>query len=155
MSDSNNLIRYVAIVAIIAVFVVALNDWDSSAPDVAGWTDLQSHLQQDPAPQNNTTAPPTWSPPGDCLNVSWDFLGCIFYPLAYFAEAFAYVLVLIFDAILWLVDLIIAFFAAVFGAATLTFSGMPAEVQAVLWVIILPLLAAVILWLIRFVRGQD
>lgn len=48
MSESGTLIRYVTIIAIVAVFAVSLHSWEPGSPEIPGWSAFQSAMSADP-----------------------------------------------------------------------------------------------------------
>lgn len=156
MSDSDHVIRYVGIVALVAVFCIFLVSWDSSAATVAGWDGLQSSLSNDPEngfPEPGTVAPPVTA---DC---PWWDVGCF---TGNVAGSVLYIGGLLFvtvgwglAAIGWFFLLIWNLFAALFGSVTLTLDGMPSDIQLLMWILIAPLAVMLLLFIIRLVRGNE
>ena len=165
MSDSGMLIKSVAFIALIAVFTISLGDWDVGAPDVDGWASFTTTITSDP--WSGTPAWPTF-PTIDEIEVSCDWWDIVCWGAA-LAEATAFIgsaivyfglliytgLVWIIDGLIWLASVVVAFTGGMFSIATLTYDDMPAPVQVIMWLIIAPLLAIVILAIIRYIRGVD
>jgi hypothetical protein len=157
MGDTAMLVRYVGIVAIVAVFSLSLFSWDESTPTVAGWTVLQTTL--------NTQNPESGFPQFQTVDPFYlDYCGPFDLPChtGNIAKPFTYIGNLIWQAlswfflsIAWLFGLIFAFFGALLGGATLTFDGMPIEVQSILWIVILPFFTLIIFAILRLVRGSE
>lgn len=154
MTDTDGIVKYVAVVSIVAIFAVAIGDWDATAPQVSGWTDFQDALSTDPDPQNDSLVIENFTIPDDCLDPGFfPDLGCIFWPVAWFANTTFSVIVWLAEGAIWIANLVVSFFGALFGSATLTFNDMPPAIQALMWVFTLPMLAMVIISIMRFVRG--
>ncbi|HZX60927.1 MAG TPA: hypothetical protein VFF51_04195 [Candidatus Methylomirabilis sp.] len=174
-NDTSQLTKYVVIVAAVAIFAISINDWNPSAPTVAGYSTLQTTMQADPF--NNTPSWPNFGNYTDtftgnytctpdvaffglnCISVFFDWVvGAIFW----IGGAFLWLIVSIGTALWflglflwWLGSLVVAFFGALLGTATLTFDGMPIQVQALMWVIILPMLVFIVFLILRYIRGQS
>jgi hypothetical protein len=156
MSDSSQVIKYVAIVSLVAIFCLFLVDWDDSAPTVAGWGNLQATLSDDPEtgfPEPGTVNPPVVA---DC---AWWDVACYTGNLA---GSVLYIGGLMFVTVGWILAvmgwfflLVWNLFAALFGSVTLTTAGMPTEVQILLWVFIAPFAVMLLLFIIRLVRGSE
>ena len=149
-------VRYVGIVAIVAVFCIFLFTWDESAPVVAGWTDLSNVASSDPDtgfPQAISIMPPET---GIC---EWWDVGCYTGNLAgallYIGAVIGSTIGWFFAVIGWFFMLVFAFFSALFGSVTLTMDGMPPDIQTLMLVIVIPLAVMLILFIIRLVRGNE
>lgn len=180
-NDTGYLLKIVVIIAVVAVFALSINSWDPSAPTVAGWSNLQTVAQSDPFA--GAPAWPDFGNYTDTFNDTVDFtctpnvlffgLNCIWEALVtiftwavgaifWIGGAFLWVVVSIGTALyylglffVWLATLVVSFFGAIFGAVTLTFDGMPAPIQAVMWIFIVPALCILIFLVLRFIRGQS
>ena len=172
MSDTNLAMRYVGLVALIAVFSVSMISWDASAPQVNGWASLQAAISSDP------WANVTWPDWGDYTNYSstnetgdecgWD-LGCVFNAIltwmsnavnwffgavSWLIDTIGTLFIFIFEGLAWIANVVVSFFGSLFQTASLTYADMPSAVQSVMWVIIAPLIALVLFIGIRWVRGS-
>lgn len=180
-NDTGWLVKLIVIISAVAVFAISLNAWDPSAPTVAGWANLQTVAQADPfagAPAwpnfGNYTTTYNSTANFDCtgnltflgLNCLWNvfvvFFDWVIGAIFWIGGAFLWFIVMIGTALwfiglffVWLATLVIAFFGAIFGAVTLTFPGMPPEIQALMWIFIVPALCLLIFLVIRLVRGQS
>ena len=156
MSDTPSLMRYGGFVALIAVFAVTLNDWDASAPTLAGWSELQATLGDDPSSSfptmTNVTAPDL----GAC---DWWDIGCLagelFAAVIYIGSLIYYFLAWVAAVTWWFALEVVVFFGALIGAASLTLTGIPAWLQALLWILAAPLLILVLWSVIRLIRGDE
>jgi hypothetical protein len=182
--DTGKVVKYIVLVVVIAVLAIALNDWDPSAPTVTGYTQLQTTLTTDPFNGTENITWPNWyaytnasgSSNGtyaDCSGFSWidpgmyncqvtNFVAWFVDGVDFFVGAFAWLfntlwtgLLFVWSFLVWLAALVFNFFVALLGTATLTMDGMPLAVQAIMWAVALPLLAMLIMLILRFIRGQS
>ena len=180
-NDTGHLLKYVVVVAVVAVLALSVYDWDPSAPTVSGWYDLQALLQTGPfddAPEwpsfgNYTdtfsdtvdfTCTPNVTYLGiNCLwNVFEVFFSWVVGGFLWFVGAIAWLIVsagtflwFIGLFLVWLAELVVGFFVALIGTAFLIFGGVPPAVQVIMWVFIVPFLALLFFLVIRLVRGQS
>ena len=165
MSDSNNILKAVLLMAVVAIFAVSLNDWDASAPDMPGWTNLQTVAGQDPF--NGTPDWPTFPEIG-IIEIScdwWDILcwvAVIGEATAYIGSAIVYFGLLVytgivwfFSGLIWLTELVVGVFLAAFDLMMIPFLGFPSPISELLAGLSVILLLVVVFAVIRFIRGQD
>lgn len=156
MSDSSMLIKFVSLVALIAMFSIFLVQWDSNAPVVGGYSQVSATLSGDPRSgfpfPNTPSAPQT----GSC---QWWEITCIGADLAssvvYVGALIWFSLVWFFTAILWFFSLVFGLFTALISSASLTMNGMPPMIQTLLWVLVIPFLLLLLLSALRFFRGNE
>ena len=165
MSDSNNLLKVVLFMAVIAIFAVSLSDWDGSAPVISGWSNLQTVAGQDPF-----AGTPDWPtfPEVGLIEISCDWWD-IFCWGAVIGEATAYIgsaiiyfgllvytgVVWFFSGLIWLTELVVGVFLAAFDLMMIPFLGFPSPISELLAGLSVILLLVVVFAVIRFIRGQD
>ena len=156
MSDTSLIMRYVGLIALVAVVAVSVNEWDSSTPLVSGWAGLQDTVSDDPETGFPQFA--TITPPQNVGCAAWDILcnagnlgGAVMYIGALLGESVS----LLVRILAWFFSLVFNFFAALFGSATLTYDGMPSGIQSLMWILIAPFFALLIFTIIKLVRGNE
>ena len=160
MSDTPHLMRYGGFVALIAVFAITLGDSIPGAPALTGWSDLQTQLGTDPLDPGRTNPFPTLTMP-DAPDTGcdwWDFgcyAGAVFDAVLYIGGLIFAALVFVAEFLFWLVYEVFLILAALFGTASLTFSGIPAWLQGILWILAIPLLVLVVWSVLRLIRGDE
>jgi hypothetical protein len=150
-------VRFVAIVAIVATFTIFLADWDVDSPTVSGYADLRdtvdttnpnSGFPQFPVIQAPQSGACDWwnvACVGADLGASVVYIGVILWSSVSFG----------FLALAWFFGLVFSLFAVLLTSASLTMAGMPTEIQTLLWILVLPFLVLLILAVLRFFRGNE